>query len=636
MKPDEANVTGLFAQQPVQYCIPHYQRPQAWKIVEHWEPLWADVEAKANDWFNDVEPKQHYLGAIVLAKRTKIGVRGIDRYLVIDGQQRLSTLQYLLKALSLLSTEFGYEDGYVSLREELSNTNQNTMDDVEVQKHKLWPTFRDRDAHRKVMAATLASDFPKVFKEHFTQAGELYVGGNKPRPLHATWFFYRKIKGWLADIPAGDKKIHGLESMRRAITRSLQLIILWLEAQDDPQVIFECLNGRGEPLRPTDLIKNFVFMTAEAELAGKAELTEDSELFKKWTLFDAPVWMQDVSRGRIKKTRLEWLVYYGLQAETAQDLDSSKTYQAYQKWAAPNATGRKTADDQVDALLSHANNLQQFIAEDQETPIGRFGKIAQAFDVTTVSPLALAIAKNCTPAIQTDMFKALASYLVRREACGLTKKSYNLTFLALLKELHKTGFETNVLINHLRGLSGDTSAWPDDTKFAEAISSRAISGNLEVCRLLLATAASEVGGRHGGELQWALDWSKLHVEHLLPTSWYEYWPLPDGKKVTKEEADLARSLPDDDTEDGKHRRNILRRQKLKNTLGNLTVLNSEINMEIKHFPWDVKQDAIKAATQLRMNFDLVSEPVWDEERILARGKALEKMLVEHWPVLTAG
>lgn len=375
-------------------------------------------------------------------------------------------------------------------------------------------------------------------------------------------------------------------------------------------------------------------MTAEAELAGKTELTEESELFKKWALLDAPVWMQDVSRGRIKKTRLEWLVYYGLQAETAQDLDSSKTYQAYQKWAAPNATDKKTADDQVNALLSHANNLQQFITEDQETPIGRFGKIAQSFDVTTVSPLALAIAKNCTPAMQSDMFNALASYLVRREACGLTKKSYNLIFLALLKELHKTEFETSVLINHLSGLSGDTATWPNDTEFAEAISNRSISGNLEVCRILLATAASKIGGRQGGELHWDLDWSKLHVEHLLPNSWYEHWPLPDGKKVSKEEAEFARSLPDEDTEVGKHRRNILRRQKLKNTLGNLTVLNSEINMEIKHYPWSVKQEAIRDATQLRMNFDLVSEPNWDEEKISARGKSLEKMLIEHWPAST--
>lgn len=631
MTPEESNVSGIFAQQVVQYAIPHYQRPQAWQPDKHWEPLWADVEAKANDWLSGGEPKQHYLGAIVMAKRPKLGVRGMDRCLVIDGQQRLSTLQYLLKALSIISFREGYLDGYASIQAELTNVSETMMDDVLVQRHKLWPTFRDRDAHKKVMSAATADDLRQAFSKFFTKSGALYVNETKPRPLHATWFFYERINLWLFEVPLGDGRIVALESMRKAITKSLQLIILWLDPQDDPQVIFECLNGRGEPLRPTDLIKNYLFMTAEAEHAGQEELTEESELFQKWAQLDAPIWMEEISRGRIKKTRLEWLVYYGLQAETAQDIDSSKIFQAYQKWAVTAGTVRKTADVQVDTLLSHANSLQQFIIADQGSPIGRFGKITQAFEVTTVSPLALAIAKNCAPLTQSHMFNALASYLVRREACGLVKKSYNLTFLALLKDLHKSGFELDVLLNHLGKLTGETAVWPDDNKFRQAISNRSMAGNLEVCRLLLGSAAAEIGSRPGGEVEQTLDWSKLHVEHLLPTSWYQYWPLPDGATVSKDEALLAANLPDEEGEEGKRRRSILTRQKLKKTIGNLTILNKEINMEIKHFPWNVKQNAIREVTQLRMNFDLIGQPTWNEEKIAARNQDLADMLTRLWP-----
>jgi hypothetical protein len=49
MKPDDSNLTGLFANQVVQYSVPHYQRRLTWTEEKHFEPLWADIEAKAND-----------------------------------------------------------------------------------------------------------------------------------------------------------------------------------------------------------------------------------------------------------------------------------------------------------------------------------------------------------------------------------------------------------------------------------------------------------------------------------------------------------------------------------------------------------------------------------------------------------
>lgn len=635
MKPDEANVTGLFATQIVQYSIPHYQRPQAWQEDKHWEPLWADIEAKANDWLGGIEPNKHYLGAIVLAKRPKPGVRGIDRYLVIDGQQRLSTLQYLLKALSLVTNEMGYQDGFLSIHKELFNSDEDMMDCVAIQRHKLWPTFRDREAHSKVMASKSAGELQQNFRGSFTQAGELFVNEKHPRPLHATWFFYKKIVKWIAKPSDQDSINKGLESMRKAITRSLQLIILWLEAQDDPQVIFECLNGRGEPLRPSDLIKNYVFMAAEGEDATRQEeLTEESELFKKWSKFDEPVWMENVTRGRIAKARLEWLIYYTLQAETGDDLDGSRIYESYQKWAAPKSSGRILADEQVNTLLSYSESLQNFISENMSVPIGQFGKISQGLDVTTVSAVALAIAKYCDAPTQTQMYKAMASYLVRRETCGLTKKSYNIIFLALLKELRKNGFTLDVLNSYLGSLQGEASLWPDDARFHYSITTREIYGSgtaLNLCRVLLTTVASQIGSSHASETQWSPDWSQLHVEHLLPQSWFEFWPLQDGTTSSLDEVNLAKHIPDDDTEAGNRRKLIKRRDQLKNTLGNLTILNQEINIQIKNHPWSVKQPAIREVTQLRMNFDLVSEPSWDESNIQVRGEKLAIILKALWP-----
>lgn len=631
MKPDESNVSGLFSQQVVQYSIPHYQRPQSWNITDQWEPLWADIEAKANDWLSGIEPKQHYLGAIVLAKRPKFGVRGIDRNLVIDGQQRLSTLQYLLKALAFICREQGYADGEASLHAELFNGNESMMDQADIQRHKLWPTFRDREHHKRVMMSTTMAEVRGAFPDRFTKSGLLYANGNHPKPLHACWFFYLQMREWLRELPEEQRPLEGPEALRQAITKSLQLIVLWLEPQDDPQVIFECLNGRGAPLRSTDLIKNFIFMSAESP-AGSAqvtELTEESDLFKRWSRFDSPRWLADVSQGRLKKPRLEWLVYYSLQAESGDDVDSSKIYQAYQRWAGPGGA-KVSANGQVSTLEAHGDTLERFLNADQSSPVGRFGYVAQALDVTIISSLVLAISRNAPNESHDEMFKALASYLVRREVCGLTKKAYNQIFFSVLRELKKSGFSLGVLVDALSGKSGLSSSWPSDQTFSEAIHKRPLDGSLNLARLLLAEVANEISRRPGAETRWVADWTTLHLEHLLPRSWYEHWPLPDGTRVTEQEAGRLGLLAPDapQFELGAI---VARREHLKHTLGNLTVLDGKLNIQLQNHDWTVKREDIRHATQLRMNFDLVAKVAWTEVDIEQRSAEISKMLVSIWP-----
>lgn len=629
MKADDSNITSLFGVQRVQYCIPHYQRPQAWKPREHWEPLWADIEAKASAWLDDQRPLSHYLGAIVLAKRPRIGVRGMDRNIVIDGQQRLSTTQYILKALSLLTKEHCYDDGTTSLSQELRNEDTRGMDQPEVQIYKLWPTFRDRHHHLQVMDASTYDELRQRFPGNFTKAGKLYVSETMhPRPLECTVFFYNKISEWVKDLPDVGAIHSGLEAIRRAVTESLQLIVLWLEEHDDPQVIFECLNGRGAPLRPTDLIKNFIFMSAEAEPSGK-ELGEDSPLFKLWSQLDGPEWLEPLTRGRLKQARLEWLIYYALQAETGQEIDTSRIYDSYQKWARPGKSGGLSAIQQVEIILTHARALQDFVGEEPSRPIGRLGKVAQALDVTTITPLALAIARSCDTETQALMFETLSSYLIRRETCQLTKKSYNLTFMQVLRELRKNGFHHDVLQSYLKALQGPTVAWPDDQMFTAAIAHIPIySPGSSLCRLILAAVANRIGNNHPSELQWSPDWSQLHLEHLMPQSWFEHWPMPDGTFVSKDEAVSAEYSPKTDDAAGTRATAIVHRAGLINVLGNLTILNAEINQEIKNFDWSVKRQAILGATQLRMNYDIAGEAAWDESRIQKRGLELAEGLCQ--------
>jgi hypothetical protein len=163
-------------------------------------------------------------------------------------------------------------------------------------------------------------------------------------------------------------------------------------------------------------------MTGEAEAADRSEeISEESALFRAWSKLDEPKWMQDITRGGITQSRLDWLIYYALQVEMGEDLDASRIYETYQKWAAPKIGPIISSSQQVDTLLAYGAILQQFISESPVTPIGRFGQVAQGLDITVGSGVALAVAKNCDHLTQTRMFEIIESYLVRRETCGLPR-----------------------------------------------------------------------------------------------------------------------------------------------------------------------------------------------------------------------
>ena len=175
--------------------------------------------------------------------------------------------------------------------------------------------------------------------------------------------------------------------------------------------------------------------------------------------------------------------------------------------------------------------------------------------------------------------------------------------------------------------------WPDDARFTQDITTRRIYGTgaaLNICRLLLAGAAHKIGASHASETQWLPDWNQLHVEHLLPQSWYEHWPLSDGSFVSSDESINLLLISEKNVDAATRLDLIEKREGLKNTLGNLTILNKEINMSIKNYSWGKKRVEIGQATQLRMNFNLVSEPVWDESKIRERGQSLAKLLTKMW------
>ena len=621
MKSDTVTVQEVF-QDRRQYRVPFYQRPYVWSEEEQWKPLWDDIVEKAESRLENAETvAPHFLGAIVLEPQPRDGLRGVESFHVIDGQQRLTTLQYFLAALTIAVRDKKVDAILPILEGCIWNSNTDTMKQPEVEVFKLWPTFRDRASFDAALKSESLEALKARFPASFTQAGALRkIGVDHPPSLEAIWYFRAEIEKWVA---GREDVLTLLEKLAEAALQYLKFVSIVLEPQDDAQVIFETLNGRGAELHATDLIRNFIFMRADRDGADAGLLYSSL-----WCQFEDPFWAQPQRRGRLKRPRLEWFMQSTLQAELGEETDVGRLYEGYKRFAQPTPAQR-----QLEKLSVYGEKYRQFILGSDDHPVGKFGRQIAAWDASPVHPLALAVACSNLPAdIQEKIFDDLVSYVVRRAICGLSNKSYNKVFLQLLKRIREGNLTRERVHSALSSLKGDTSRWPTDREFMSAWLNEPIVGRLgEVARVRSVLATLELGLRSSKSEEKTLsDMSDLDVDHILPERWFEHWPI-DGVPVAKEELDKAGlGLWSLDEESSPRQQKILRRQKLKHTIGNLTLLHYGVNRSLQHCAFDKKRDALFKVSNLQLNRPLMIAADWDEEAIEARGRDLFEVAVKAW------
>ena len=120
----------------------------------------------------------------------------------------------------------------------------------------------------------------------------------------------------------------------------------------------------------------------------------------------------------------------------------------------------------------------------------------------------------------------------------------------------------------------------------------------------------------------------LSVEHILPSDWEDHWPLPDGAQPTHEETLQAYYITEEnETRVGQ----IVRRRRLLNTFGNLTLLTKPLNSSVSNGPFSKKREALKDRSLLVMNREITKETYWDEDQIEERGHKLFEVARDLWP-----
>ena len=627
MQSETLSVQKLF-QDRRQYRVPFFQRPYVWNEEDQWERLWSDISEKAEIRAGGDQPSPHFLGAAVLEPQQRRGLLGVEALHIIDGQQRLTTLQYFLSALGIVLRKEKITTLSSLVEGCLWNPNPDTMQQPDVEVFKVWPTFRDRSNYQLALRAASADELRERFPHSFTQSGGLRkIGIDHPPALEAIWYFTEQIEQW-AEQEGENRKLARLTSISEAILRDLQLVSISLGEQDDPQIIFETLNGHGAQLHATDLIRNFVFMRADREGAAASELFDNL-----WSPFEGDFWTQQQRRGRLLKPRLEWFMQTTLQAVLGDEVEIGRLYANYRRFALGNGNALR-AEQQLRLLDAHAGNYRQLISATGDDPIAAFGRRTAVFDASTTHPLAIRIASfDLSPQIQTQMYEDIASYLVRRAICGLTTKNYNKIFLQLLKKLSITEFAPDALHAALSSLDGDASRWPRADEFRKAwLGEKVYPGRLDPPRAKAILAELETGMRSSrSEEPLPAGLENLDVDHILPTSWFQYWPLPDATMAQESEVGDAFAAFLSGETLTERQVTIRRREEAKATMGNLTLAHYGVNRGLQNRDFATKREKFFAESNLHLNRVLMRLERWDEPEIVTRGQALFVVALKLWP-----
>jgi hypothetical protein len=266
------------------HVVPLYQRPYVWEAKKQWEPLWNDVEAVTRRLLADQPTRAHFLGAIVLEQQSK-KTGCLETRLVIDGQQRLTTLQLILEAFADSRKTVGAEQHHKALAK--LTRNDDPMNDDPVEQFKVWPTSVDQEAFQEVMDCGAPAELRKRY-------GAEEAAPSVDHPIaDAYLYFHRRIEDWFAEDPAAQTaRLHALLATLR---EHIRLVVIDLGKEDDAQLIFEKLNARGTPLLPADLVKNHLFHKAQ-----QAGLPIDDLYKAHWKPFDRAhrYWRKAVGRGQ--------------------------------------------------------------------------------------------------------------------------------------------------------------------------------------------------------------------------------------------------------------------------------------------------------------------------------------------------
>ena len=457
------NLQSLFGTQ-VSYQIPQFQRPYAWRQEDQWFPLWEDVRNLAERHLasdGQEHVKTHFMGAIVLWPR-KSSTGEVDKTIVVDGQQRLTTLQLLIKATQGAFQQLNDEARFNRLRELTENSDSHLGEDPDNNRTKIRQSnLVDQTAFRNAITVT-----------YLNEQGD-------PRSItRAFQYFKGKVDQWLSDSETPEERARRADALEDALNESLKIAVIDLDDDEEPHTIFETLNARGETLRQSDLVKNTVMY--EADIVDDAVAAQ-----RLWGMFEADEWWREkTSEAGLDRIQLDRLLNHWMIATTRKSVAPNRVASDFRAYLADehNHDIERIAERIRSSGAVYSDALH-YVDSDPYVR-GALSRILGDMKLESVMPLILYLKAAGIPSDRyRRCIQIIESYLVRRVLYGNITRDPMAIVIRTLDRMHQerpTHYD-ETLANFLDSQTNDTLMWPnDDILFASLRNQRMARMNAQI------------------------------------------------------------------------------------------------------------------------------------------------------------
>ncbi len=587
MKADDEQINGIF-KSGLLLEVPFYQRSYVWG-EEEWARLLDDMTTMS------LNREDYFLGSLILkteqpdyGKESQYHLYS-GKAIVVDGQQRLTTLQILAKVIALKSGQMDkFKDIFYLSDEDL-----------------------DQDVLSFIHNRYDKADFERVMDaESFEVMKE-----NGSRVITAFNYFVKALKNEQSPI--------SLDKLKRHV----KFVVIWLDNGEDEQQIFDTINSLGMRLTTAELLKNF-FFSKEALETYKTHWEDVFESNNETKAY----WDQEITTGRLKRSMIDLFFSAFLQLEankttgvTEEDRrsyeKSERLFYSYRQFV------KKYCNNDPGIIIynlkySAETFRELFDPSAIESKVGndpgmdRMNVIIFGLQNSTIISYILYLRENIA---DDDVFDAmlgiLEAYIMRRMIVRADTKNYNRFYSSLIRE----GIVTpESLIERLNRETDSSTGLPTNSEVKKSFREEKNLTSVQARGILYLLEASLRDEKDSTEL---MGFDSYSLEHLMPQKWEANWPIKGGEAAKKNRYDILK------------------------TLGNLAIITQKLNTSVSNDSWDKKIEGHqkegrkrakpglrKCAVGLHTMEQPLAMKVWDEKAIHKRADWLYDKAQEIWKV----
>lgn len=480
MRANIANIVELL-EGSVQYVVPIYQRTYTWKR-DQCQELWDDIERIGVS----TEYDSHFFGPIVCMEPEIQDIGNVRQVLVIDGQQRLTTISLLIAAFCKVNDDQGEPFGVFS--KEISNLYLFNDGKVGESRYKKILTQSDRETLMSLLEGKdLPEDFSEILRRNYR-------------------FFLSKLKNARLEIIY--KGIQGLQVVHIVLDRG----------RDNPQMIFESLNAKGLDLSQSDLIRNYVLMGREIDFQTK--------LYENY-------WFPMEQRFRGKGAHFNHFIRYYLILKTKRDIAPGNLYRRFKELVQEDISPEILEGNLEEISRYSKYYLNIALLQEKNEQLLRCFADLHELDTAAAYPFLLKVYDfyqkgelEIDEVIKT--VSLMESYILRRFVCGLPNKHLLRYFLELFGIMD----EVNWMDDYLERLNEkfldlhSVMRFPSDGAFRRGFTEYDI---YEFKHVKYVLRKLEDHNRSGDPV----DMSELSIERIMPETLTPEWRVELGEDYEK-------------------------------------------------------------------------------------------------------